>query len=68
VTTALAIAFADQSVAAMRDAFQAGWGNWADLKEPDFDALRGREDFKKLPAEVEARSKAKAAKKEPESK
>jgi tetratricopeptide (TPR) repeat protein len=56
VSAAEAAAFADQAVAALRDAFDAGWGNWAELKEPDFDPLRGREDFKKLLAEVEARS------------
>src|SRR5262249_21606997 len=55
-TTAEAAAFADQAVAALRDAFQAGWGQWDELKEPDFDPLRGREDFKKLLSEVEARS------------
>ena len=56
VTKAEAAAFADQSVAALRDAFSAGWG-WPDeLKEPDFDALRGRDDFRKLVAEVEAKA------------
>jgi hypothetical protein len=64
VTTAEAAAFAEPAVAALRDAFSAGWG-WPDeLKEPDFDALRGRADFQKLLAELEA----KAAKKEAESK
>jgi hypothetical protein len=28
----------------------------SELKEPDFDALRGREDFQKLFAEVEAKA------------
>jgi hypothetical protein len=37
-----------------------------ELKEPDFDALRGRAEFQKLEAEVEARTKAKAAKQEAE--
>jgi hypothetical protein len=60
----VAAAFADQAVAALRDAFQAGWGQYDDLKEPDFDAIRGREDFKKLLAQLETRSKAKAANKE----
>jgi serine/threonine protein kinase/tetratricopeptide (TPR) repeat protein len=68
VTTAEAVAFADQAVAGLRDAINAGWG-WPDeLKEPDFDALRGRDDFQKLLAEVEARQKARAAKKDAESK
>jgi hypothetical protein len=49
-------AFADQAVAALRDTVSAGWG-WSDeLKEPDFDAIRGRADFQKLVAEVEAKA------------
>jgi serine/threonine protein kinase len=56
VSAAEAAAFADQSVAALRDAAQAGWGNWAELKEPDFDALRGRADFQKLLADAEAKA------------
>jgi hypothetical protein len=31
-----------------------------ELKEPDFDAIRGRDDFKKLLADVEARGGPKA--------
>jgi hypothetical protein len=49
--------FADQALAALRDAFQAGWGQPDELKEPDFDAIRKRADFQKLPAELEARAK-----------
>jgi serine/threonine-protein kinase len=56
VTAAEAAMFADHAVAALRDAFQAGWGNLAALKEPDFDGLRGRGDFQKLVAEVEAKA------------
>jgi len=56
VTAAEAAAFADQSVAALRDALQAGWGQYDELKEPDFDALRGRADFQKLVAGVEAKA------------
>ena len=41
-----------------------GWAIPSELKEPDFDALRGRPDFQKLQAEVEA----KATKKHAESK
>jgi serine/threonine protein kinase/tetratricopeptide (TPR) repeat protein len=67
VSAAEAAAFADQAALALRDADQAGWGNWAELKEPDFDAIRGRTNFQKLVAEVEARTKAKAAKKAAES-
>jgi hypothetical protein len=45
VNTAEAAAFADQAVAALRDAFSAGRAVGHELKEPDFDLLRGREDF-----------------------
>jgi tetratricopeptide (TPR) repeat protein len=54
VTAAEAAAFADQAVAALRDTLRAGWGRYDELKEPDFDALRGRADFQRLVAEVEA--------------
>jgi hypothetical protein len=56
VTAAEAAAFADQSVAALRDGLQAGWGLASELKEPDFDALRRREDFQKLLAELEKKA------------
>jgi tetratricopeptide (TPR) repeat protein/tRNA A-37 threonylcarbamoyl transferase component Bud32 len=56
VTPDEAKVFTDQAIAALRDAVQAGW-NWpAELKEPDFDALRGRDDFKKLLTEFEAKA------------
>jgi serine/threonine protein kinase/tetratricopeptide (TPR) repeat protein len=48
VSAAEAAAFADQAVAALQDALQAGWDNGAELKEPDFDPLRQRADFQKL--------------------
>jgi serine/threonine-protein kinase len=57
VTPAEAAAFADQAVAALRDALDAGWGQYDELKEPDFDAIRNREDFQKLLAELEPRAK-----------
>jgi hypothetical protein len=60
VTKEEARTFADQSVAALADAVKVGWALPSELKEPDFDALRGRPDFQKLVAEVEARSGAKA--------
>src|SRR5262249_33412425 len=60
VTTAEAAAFADQAVAALRDVIGAGWARREEFKEPDFDPLRGREDFKKLVAELEAKSRPKA--------
>jgi serine/threonine-protein kinase len=47
--------FADQSVAALAEAVKAGWALPSELKQPDFDALRGRADFQKLVAEVEAK-------------
>ncbi len=56
VTKGEARTFADQSVAALAEAVQGGWGLPSELKEPDFDPLRGRADFRKLVAEVEARS------------
>jgi tetratricopeptide (TPR) repeat protein len=62
VTKDEAAAFANQAVAALRDAINAGW-NWPnELKEPDFDPLRGRDDFQKLLAESEARNKSDTAK------
>jgi tetratricopeptide (TPR) repeat protein len=60
VTAAEAATFAGQAVAALRDSFQAGWGKHDELKDPDFDPLRGREDFKKLLAELESRPKKEA--------
>jgi PAS domain-containing protein len=52
VTKAEAAAFADQAVAALRNAIDAGGNEPSALKEPDFDPLRGREDFQKLVAEL----------------
>jgi serine/threonine-protein kinase len=57
VTAAEAAAFADQAVAALRDAIQAGWGTPDELKEPDFDPIRKRDDFQKLLKELQARKK-----------
>jgi tetratricopeptide (TPR) repeat protein len=51
VTPAEAAAFAGQAVAALCDAHHSAWGQYDELKEPDFDALRKREDFQKLIAE-----------------
>jgi tetratricopeptide (TPR) repeat protein len=56
VTTAEAAAFADQAVAALRDAIKAGWNRPDELKQPDFDSVRGRKDFQKLLSEVEAKA------------
>ena len=60
VTAAQATTFAEEAVTALRDAISAGWAQRDDLKEPDFDPLRGREDFKKLVAELEAKHGPKA--------
>jgi tetratricopeptide (TPR) repeat protein/tRNA A-37 threonylcarbamoyl transferase component Bud32 len=59
VTTAEAAACADQAMVALHDAFSASWNRPDELKGPEFDALRGREDFKKLLAEVEAKAVSK---------
>jgi hypothetical protein len=61
VTAAEAATFADQAVAALHDATAAGWALPSELKAPDFDVLRGREDFQKLVAEVEAKAVTKEA-------
>ena len=55
VTKDKARTFADQSVAVLAAAVQAGWALPSELKEPDFDALRGRADFQKLVVDVEAK-------------
>ena len=55
-----AAAFGGQAVAALGDAISTGRNGPGELKEPDFDALRGRDDFKKMLAKVEAESGPKA--------
>jgi tetratricopeptide (TPR) repeat protein len=60
VTAAEAAAFADQAIAALRDAIHFGWNEPNELKEPEFEALRGRAEFQQLLAEVQARSGPKA--------
>jgi serine/threonine-protein kinase len=57
VTAAEAAAFADQAVAALRDAFQAGWSKPSELNKPDFDPLRKRAELQKLLAELEVKRK-----------
>ena len=54
VTAAEASRFAEQAVAALRDAIGAGWADRDRLKEPDFDSLRQRADFQKLVVELGA--------------
>jgi serine/threonine-protein kinase len=60
VTADEARAFADQAVAALREALAAGWAVRAELDEPDFNALRRRDDFKKLVQQLEAPQQTKA--------
>jgi serine/threonine-protein kinase len=60
VTASEAAAFADQALAALRDAIAAGWEQRSLLDEPDFDALRPRDDFRKLVKELEAKAAAAA--------
>jgi hypothetical protein len=48
--------FADQAVAAPADAIKAGSSELKELKEADFDAVRSRDDFKKLLADQEAKT------------
>jgi tetratricopeptide (TPR) repeat protein len=58
VSAAESAAFADQAVASLRDALTAGWSYPAELKEPDFDAIRDRADCRKLLADRDARTKS----------
>jgi tetratricopeptide (TPR) repeat protein len=58
VTSVEAAALADQAVAALRKAVQAGWARAGELKEPEFDSLRKREDFQKLVKELETKAAA----------
>ena len=46
VTAAETASFADRSVAALRDAIDAGWAVCDGLKAPDFDPLRSRDDVR----------------------
>jgi len=48
--------FADKAAAALRDAVNAGWEDLEQLKEPDFDPLRKRQDFQKLMKQLEAKA------------
>src|SRR5262249_45366286 len=59
-SAAEAATFADRAVAVLRDAINAGWAQPSQLKEPDFDPLRGRSDFQVLVANVEAKFGSKA--------
>jgi hypothetical protein len=60
VTKDEARTFADRSVAALAESVKTGYPLPSELKEPDFDALGGRDDFKKLLAELEAKSRPEA--------
>jgi hypothetical protein len=59
-----AAAVGGQAVAALGDAISTGRNGPDELKEPDFDAPRGRDDFKKMLAKVEAESGPKAEERE----
>lgn len=48
--------FADQSVSVLADAVSAGWAFPSELKEREFDSVRGRADFQNLVAEIEAKA------------
>jgi hypothetical protein len=56
VTKVEAGIFADQCVTELADAIKDGWANLLELKEPDLDVIRDREDFQKHIAALEARS------------
>ena len=56
VTKDEAKTFADQSVAALADLVKIGWALPSELKEPEFDAVRGRTDFQKLFAYLQAKA------------
>jgi serine/threonine protein kinase len=49
---------ADQAMAALRQAFNTGYGRVSQFEDPDFAPLQSRDDFKALLAEVRAREKA----------
>src|SRR5581483_3807257 len=54
VTAAEGAAFAEQALAALRAAVAADWPYLSELDEPDFTAVRQRDDFKKLAQELRA--------------
>jgi eukaryotic-like serine/threonine-protein kinase len=58
VSASEAAAFAEQAVAALREAIDAGWAKVAELNLADFDALRPRDDFRKLVHELAAKTKS----------
>jgi tetratricopeptide (TPR) repeat protein len=52
--------YADRAMDLLRQAVKAGWNDAAHMqKDTDLDPLRGREDFRKLLAELEKKSAAK---------
>jgi hypothetical protein len=58
VSAAEHAAFAHQAVASLREAVTADWSNAVEVKEPDFDAIRGRADYQKVLADLDARKKS----------
>ena len=61
VTSDEAKGFADRSTATLAEAIKAGWVQPAELREPDFDAVRDRADFQKLQVEMEAARRSETA-------
>jgi tetratricopeptide (TPR) repeat protein len=59
VTAAEVAAFADRSIEALRESFAYGWNPLDELKEPAFDAIRDRADFKTLVTELEKKKELK---------
>jgi hypothetical protein len=51
-----ASAAADRQAAALAVVVKLGWALPSALNEPDFDAVRGRADFQKIFADVEAKA------------
>jgi hypothetical protein len=61
-----ALQYADRAVELLQKAVKAGYKDTAHMKkDPDLDPLRDREDFKKLLAELEAKSQKPPEKKQP---
>jgi tetratricopeptide (TPR) repeat protein len=56
VTKEEAKTFADQSLAELAAVVKTGGADLRDMSDPDFDGIRGRADFQKLVAEVDAKA------------
>ncbi len=53
--------FADRAAATLAEAIKAGWVQPAELRKPDFDAVRDRADFQKLQVEMAAARRSDSA-------